>query len=93
VLWLTPLPSINYQVTDTILEFDKFASWKYFDFNDGESTSDLESANVVVCSFQRLNPSDNQNTYDSLFEIDWDMVIIDEVHTHSESNINQDISE
>lgn len=91
VLWLTPLPSINYQVTDTILEFDKFASWKYFDFNDSKSTSDLESANVVVCSFQRLNPSDNQNTYDSLFEIDWDMVIIDEVHTHSESNINQDI--
>lgn len=91
VLWLTPLPSINYQVTDTILEFDKFSSWKYFDFNDSKSTSDLVSANVVVCSFQRLNPSDNQNTYDSLFEIDWDMVIIDEVHTHSESNINQDI--
>jgi len=91
VLWLTPLPSINYQVTDTILEFDKFASWKYFDFNDNKSTGDLDSANVVVCSFQRLNTNDNQELYDSLYEIDWDIVIVDEVHTHSETNMNQDV--
>ena len=89
VLWLTPIPSINYQVSDTISEFDKFASWKYFDFNDSKSTSNLESANVVICSFQRLNPSENQHLYDSLFEMSWDIVIVDEVHTHSETNINQ----
>lgn len=91
VLWLTPLPSINYQVTDTILEFDKFASWKYFDFNDNKSTADLDSANIVVCSFQRLNPTENQHLYDNLYEIDWDIIIVDEVHTHSETNINQDV--
>lgn len=89
ILWLTPIPSINYQVSDTISEFDKFASWKYFDFNDSKSTSDLKSANVVICSFQRLNPSENQHLYDSLFEESWDIVIVDEVHTHSETNINQ----
>jgi type I site-specific restriction endonuclease len=91
VLWLTPIPSINYQVTDTISEFDKFASWNYFDFNDNRSTGDLESSNVVVCSFQRLNPNDNQQLYDSLIDMQWDIVIVDEVHTHSETNTNQDV--
>lgn len=88
VLWITPMPSINYQVTDTLSEFDKFKSWTYFDYNDRNSNGDLKSANVVVCSFQRIN---NQDKYTDLFDINWDLIIIDEVHTHSESDNNQDI--
>lgn len=90
ILWLTPLPSINYQITDTVMLFDKFASWSYYDFNDYKSTGNLENANVVVCSFQRL---DDQNKYAKLLDMNWDLVIIDEVHIHSESNNNQDIIE
>lgn len=88
VLWITPMPSINYQVTDTLSEFDKFSKWTYFDYNDRNSSGSLASANVVVCSFQRIN---NQEKYQELFDIQWDFVIIDEVHTHSESDNNQDV--
>lgn len=90
ILWLTPLPSINYQITDTINNFDKFQNWTYFDYNDSFSTGDFNSANVIVCSFQRLDDIDH---YSQLFDVDWDMVIIDEVHTHSETNNNQDVIE
>lgn len=88
ILWITPMPSINYQVTDTLLEFDKFKSWTFYDYNDRNSSGSLQSSNVIVCSFQRIN---NQEKYQELFDINWDMIIIDEVHTHSESNNNQDI--
>ena len=88
ILWLTPMPSINYQVTDTVAEFDKFKNWTYFDYNDTNSTSSLKNANVVVCSFQRL---DDIEKYGDLFDINWDIVIIDEVHTHSETSSNQEI--
>jgi hypothetical protein len=88
ILWLTPMPSINYQVTDTVAEFDKFKKWTYFDFNDSYSTALLKDANVVVCSFQRLDDTDK---YSELFDINWDIVVIDEVHTHSETSSNQEI--
>ncbi len=88
ILWLTPMPSINYQVTDTVAEFDKFKKWTYFDFNDSNSTALLKDANVVVCSFQRLDDTDK---YSELLDINWDIVVIDEVHTHSETSSNQEI--
>jgi len=88
ILWLTPMPSINYQVTDTVSEFDKFKKWTYFDYNDTNSTSSLKNANVVVCSFQRL---DDIEKYGDLFGINWDIVVIDEVHTHSETSSNQEL--
>ena len=41
-----------------------------------------------MCSFQRL---DDIEKYGDLFDIYWDIVIIDEVHTHSETSSNQEI--
>ena len=88
ILWVTSQPSINYQVTDTIHEFDLFSGWTFFDKFDSTSSGTFENANVVIASFQLLDDTD---LYSHFYNENWDMVIIDEVHTHTETAISRNI--
>jgi len=83
ILVLSPLPSISYQFSDTLLTYDKFSDYTYFDHNDVQSTASFEDANVVLSSYQLLFDKEKYKNY---FLENWDGIIIDEVHTFAENS-------
>lgn len=82
ILVLSPLPSISYQFSDTLLTYDKFSDFTYFDHNDKQSTATFEDATVVLASYQLLFDKDKYKKY---FTENWDGIIIDEVQDFAEN--------
>ena len=92
VIWFTSYPSINYQIVETLRDFDKFYGYTWYDYNDPiGSTGTLQDANFIIVSLQRINNTTRIDNYENLLSSNFDAMINDEVHTHFKSDSNADI--
>ena len=92
VIWFTSYPSINYQIVETLRDFDKFYGYTWYDYNDPiGSTGTLQDANFIIVSLQRINNTTRIDNYEDLLSSNFDAMINDEVHTHFKSDSNADI--